>query len=86
MSDMADDFRFMKEEARIKRIELTPSRLNYAMGKLMEAGHTVKLDPSDKNVLIVNESIKLYPYKGWFTGKGITDGRGIDNLIKQLAN
>lgn len=28
--------------------------------------------------------IKLFPFTGWFSGKGIKDGRGINNLLKQL--
>ena len=29
-------------------------------------------------------TIKFYPYSGWHSGKGIKDGRGFQNLIKQL--
>lgn len=29
-------------------------------------------------------SIKYFPYSGWATGKTIKDGRGLNNLIKQL--
>jgi hypothetical protein len=28
--------------------------------------------------------IKFWPYSGWHTGKGIKDGRGLQNLLKQL--
>ncbi len=28
--------------------------------------------------------IKFYPYSGWATGKTIKDGRGLENLLKQL--
>ena len=28
--------------------------------------------------------VTLYPYSGWFTGRTITDGRGIKNLLKQI--
>ena len=31
-----------------------------------------------------DELIKFFPYTGWHTGKSITDGRGIENLLKQL--
>lgn len=27
---------------------------------------------------------KYFPYTGWATGKGITDGRGLKTLLKQL--
>lgn len=28
--------------------------------------------------------VTLYPYSGWFTGRTVTDGRGIKNLLKQI--
>jgi hypothetical protein len=28
--------------------------------------------------------ITYFPYSGWASGKGITDGRGLANLIKQI--
>lgn len=28
--------------------------------------------------------VKYFPYSGWATGKTIKDGRGLDNLLKQL--
>ena len=31
-----------------------------------------------------NEKVKFFPYSGWHTGKSIKDGRGIENLLKQL--
>ncbi len=30
------------------------------------------------------ENVKYFPYSGWETGKSITDGRGLKNLLKQL--
>lgn len=29
-------------------------------------------------------TVRFYPYSGWATGKSIKDGRGLNNLIKQL--
>lgn len=31
-----------------------------------------------------NERVLIYPIKDWFSGKSVTDGRGLDNLIRQL--
>lgn len=28
--------------------------------------------------------VHFFPYSGWFSGKGINDGRGFKNLIAQL--
>lgn len=33
-----------------------------------------------------NHIVKLYPYTGWWTGKGIGSGRGIHKLIEKLDN
>jgi hypothetical protein len=85
MGDMADDFRFMKEEALKVRAAKEPTRFEYATDALMAAGHTVGLDPANDKCLVVNGTIKLYPYKGWWSGKGVGSGRGVDNLIKQLT-
>ena len=30
------------------------------------------------------ERVMVYPYTGWFTGKTVKDGRGINNLLKQI--
>lgn len=30
-------------------------------------------------------TVRFYPYSGWATGKSIKDGRGLDNLLKQLV-
>lgn len=29
-------------------------------------------------------TIKYFPYSGWATGRTIKDGRGLENLLKQL--
>ena len=30
-------------------------------------------------------TVRFYTYSGWATGKSIKDGRGLDNLLKQLV-
>lgn len=85
MGELAEDFRFMKEEALKERAKKEPSRFEYATDLLMNAGHRVGLDPEDDKALIVNGTVKLYPYKGWWSGKGVGSGRGIHNLLKKLA-
>lgn len=84
MGELADDFRFMKEQAKKERAEKEPTRFEYATDLLFNAGHTVGLDPKDNTCLIINKTIKLYPYKGWWSGKGVGSGRGIHKLIKKL--
>lgn len=86
MGELAEDFAFMKEQRKKEREAIEPSRLEYATDKLMEAGHRVGLDREDNKVLVINGFIKLWPYTGWWSGKGIGSGRGIHNLIKKLES
>jgi hypothetical protein len=85
MGDMAEGFRIMKEEARKERKAKEPSRLEYAKQELEKLGYITTQPYNDRlEFRYKNNKITVYPYKGWFSGKGIKDGRGIDYLIKQL--
>lgn len=49
----------------------------------------VRIDLVDEVKIIFywkENKITLFPYSGWHTGKSIKDGRGIENLLKQLVN
>lgn len=60
-------------------------RMDYAIRKLTEAGYEVdRVNDNELNFLFKGNNIKLFPYTGWHTGKGIKDGRGIQNLLNQL--
>lgn len=43
-------------------------------------------DPRTLRFMHKGSPVTLYPYTGWFTGKTVTDGRGIHNLIRQLKH
>lgn len=63
----------------------TPKRFDYAKEKLGELGFEVEYeDTTELRIEYKGNTIKLWPYSGWFSGKGIKDGRGIDNLLSQL--
>lgn len=65
--------------------KLQPTRYEYAVQKLTGMGYEVH--QVTKTYLIFwhkGNGITFYPYSGWHTGKGIIDGRGLANLIKQL--
>lgn len=67
--------------------ELQPKRMEYAINELTELGFDIVVTDDTKIKFLYNESwITLYPYSGWFTGKTVKDGRGIDNLLKQLQS
>lgn len=67
--------------------ELTPKRIQYAEDRIRALG--LDIISMDANKIVFSyrqEAITLYVYSGWYTGRGIKDGRGIDNLIKQLSS
>lgn len=86
MGELAEDFAFMKKVRKEERAKVEPTRFEYATDLIMNAGHRVSLDAKDDKVLVINDSIKLWPYTGWWSGKGIGSGRGVHNLIKKLAS
>jgi hypothetical protein len=86
VGDLAEDFAFMKKIKQKERAEKEPKRFEYATHVLIGAGHTVELYTKDNKCLIVNGYIKFWPYTGFFSGKGIQSGRGINNLVECLAS
>lgn len=68
-----------------REVELQPTRYEYAVKKLTDLGYEVhKVSKTYLCFWHKGKGITFYPYSGWFTGKGITDGRGIANLLNQL--
>jgi hypothetical protein len=66
--------------------ELKPKRMEYAKGQIMKRRLPIIDEDATKIVFTYKgEKVTLYPYSGWHTGKSITDGRGVDNLLKQLT-
>lgn len=65
--------------------DLEPVRLQYAISILKEKG-VKDLRWTDKEISFAfkSEIVKFFPYSGWHTGKSIKDGRGLNNLLKQL--
>ena len=66
---------------------LEPSRVDYATNKLLENGFMPTYEDGQKIEFMHNGcKVTLFPYTGWFSGKSVRDGRGINNLLKQLKN
>ena len=69
-----------------REAELEPTRLQAAMETITNLGFTVEqIDKSSIKFTYDDRPIIYYPYSGWATGKSIKDGRGLDNLTKQLV-
>lgn len=65
--------------------KLQPVRREYAIQQLFDIGiNDIYRDETKIQFEYKGEKITLYFYSGWHTGKSITDGRGLANLIKQL--
>lgn len=70
------------------RTPLENNRTEYAKSQIEALGYTVTENPGNRSLEFEykGNTIRVFPYKGWFTGKGIKDGRGIKNLLKQIRN
>lgn len=62
------------------------SRIAYAKERLERLGYEVTEIRDNKSLVFFHNGHRIifYPYKGWFSGKGIKDGRGLETLIKRL--
>jgi len=65
--------------------QLEPARMQHAIDRLTALGLTItSRDKVAIKFLYKGETITFWPYSGWHSGKGIKDGRGLENLLKQL--
>lgn len=65
--------------------DLEPQRIQSAIEKLNKIGFAIITRTETFITFNYRGSIvTFYPYSGWATGKSIKDGRGLNNLLKQL--
>jgi hypothetical protein len=65
--------------------KLEPIRMENAVKNITDLGlEIISLDSSKIDFIFKDNIIIFYPYSGWHTGKGIKDGRGCNNLLKQI--
>ena len=85
-SDLAEEYAFLNELAKEKRNESEPQRWEYVLTALKEKGYKPVEDKENKCIRFEfrGNIITIWPYKKWFSGKGVKDGRGIDKLLKQI--
>lgn len=68
-----------------RQLRLEPARINDAVTKITNLGLEITFRDKTKIIFTYKGNpITFFPYSGWHTGKGITDGRGAENLYKQL--
>jgi hypothetical protein len=85
MSDLGDDFKFLKDEKRKLRTHREPRRMTYARNQIESLGFQIIYeDESEIRFNFKGKPIHFFPYTGWHTGKTIKDGRGLQKLLQQL--
>ena len=84
MGDVGDFWRDQKEDYHEHVRSETERRMEYALTEIRKRNYAVAAGPDSLTFTHKGHVVRLYPYKGWFTGKTVKDGRGIKNLLKQL--
>jgi hypothetical protein len=64
---------------------LQPKRIEGCKAKLESLGFVVTQADVSLKFQYRGSTITFWPYSGWHSGKSIKDGRGFNNLLKQLA-
>lgn len=68
-----------------KQKRLEPQRMAFAIKKLSELNIKAnQVSEHEVQFLYKNETVHLFPFSGWHSGKSIVDGRGIFTLLNQL--
>lgn len=66
--------------------QLQPERIKTAKSRITRLGFVINFeDDTTLKFQYLGNTITFFPYSGWFSGKGVEAGRGIDNLIKQIS-
>mgnify|MGYP007100058811 CR=1 FL=1 len=64
---------------------LEPKRLVETRREIERLGYTITFQNERELQFMFNgHLVKFFPYTGWHTGKSIQDGRGFENLVKQI--
>lgn len=88
MGEMAEDFGALKDYKLSIRDQKEPSRTEYAKQHIENLGYKTEYDSANKCLTfrLNGNLIKMYPFTGWFSGRGTGDGRGIHNLIRKIED
>ena len=71
-------------QEREKRLQ--PDRIKSAKAEIERLGFVIEYeDETSLKFQYLGNLITLFPYSGWFSGKGIKDGRGLKNLLVQIS-
>ena len=66
--------------------QLQPERIKTAKDKISRLGFVINFeDDTTIKFQYLGNIITFHPYSGWFSGKGVRGGRGLQNLISQIS-
>lgn len=85
MGDLKEDFASYKELKKLENERKLEMRRSHALEQLSKKGFEVAIEnPAKLSFQFKGEKVVFWPLTGWASGKSITDGRGLKNLLKQL--
>lgn len=68
-----------------REIKLQPERVQSCKNVLEKLGFAVeRVGDTELRFSFKEHVVKFFPYSGWHSGKTIKDGRGFNNLLKQI--
>ena len=67
------------------QLEAEPKRIEYAKQELSKLGYEITYEDNTKIQFdYKGNTVTMFPYSGWYSGKKIKSGRGIHELLKLL--
>lgn len=71
---------------KIRQEKLQPKRIENTEKTLSQMGFEIHKTKCTKGLVCTRDSLKfiIYPYSGWWSGKGIGSGRGFVKLIEKI--
>jgi len=86
MGELAEDFALMREAKQERRNRREPGRIAFVEKQLSNIGYKTEYDGFNKCLIFKHKgnACKIYPFTGWWTGKGIGSDRGVKKLLRKL--
>lgn len=70
-----------------RRAAVLPGRIDYARRRFLEEHIPIVSEANDSIVIRCHcENVRYSPFTGGYTGKGISPGKGLENLIAICKN
>lgn len=84
--DEAEYWANYKKEQKERRDRREPGRVAFVEKQLANIGYKTEYDGFNKCLIFKykGNTCKIYPFTGWWTGKGIGSDRGVKKLLRKL--